>query len=756
MADDQNIEEGSAEPQAGAEAPSAEPAAASETPVPLAESPALQWLGFVFIALAAVGVFSYGAETPSPGILALGLLGWGVVDLIGQGKGLGNWGGSGTAGSKLLNLARAIFLLGMGALLMLQAFGVMNVFGSNTLLIAGASFLAGYLLGAYALELATQSRDSFTHALLLGAFGVEFLSFFCFAVIFSVPWAAVFGAASLAMAGWAIYRGVLKSAPSLAPNVALVTLLLAMPFGYFLVREVINKELQPVHQATIFDPRFRELKGGVSREASDLAWSPGHTQPGQPGDIPYSDKIAFMDRRAGRDYLTVYASHDEGGALTERPMAPVHGRQWWSPDSDLLAVSEVSEASKKRVLLALQLDSAVFEKGGERLFHFKSMTISAQNVVPQDTHGQIFSPDGKNLYYASPQSKPKSGNTQLWAGRLADKKTQALTEPPFKTYPAASPDSTKVAFVGFRENVRYIEIGDGQEGKNPRLFNYKVESRLFPAWNSAQTQVLFTNPELSFLKIMSANNKADASEFSRDLLHSRLWKTEKGEFFTLEKKETGDLWQVYTMNPGGGGHKLVYESNASEILPPMWSADSKRIAFIERIDKRYSIYTVGRDGEWPRRVFVTQDPIRDLGWCPDSQRLAWFCDRHEGRRQELWVADKKSLNPEMDYESDGELKSLSWSPEGEHIAFEEKWAFKIGGLRLVRPDLYSTQVVDVTQHRVRSLTAGGLFARMPSFSPRGIGLAFLVERRSFAGVPGNWSLLPAPRRPATLAVAKLF
>src|SRR6185436_20185693 len=109
--------------------------------------------------------------------------------------------------------------------------------------------------------------------------------------------------------------------------------------------------------------------------ASDLAWAPGNLQKGQLGDIPYSDKIAFMDKRGGKDYLTVFASRDDGSAVTERPMASEHGRHWWSPDSSLLAITERDPQNGKRILLGLEFDPAVFESGGERLFHFRPMTI---------------------------------------------------------------------------------------------------------------------------------------------------------------------------------------------------------------------------------------------------------------------------------------------------------------------------------------------------------------------------------------------
>jgi Tol biopolymer transport system component len=768
MADEQNLEEGGpeagAEDQAPHEPETVEPAAAGAesvatgAPAPLKERGSrMGWISFLFVALAAVGVFSYGASSPSPGVLGLGLLGWGILDLFGQARGgqLKHWQGP-QAGNNLLNLVRALFLLGLGSLLMLQALGVMDVFGSNTLLVACVSFLAGYLLGAYALQLSTQSGESFAHALLMGGFSLQFFSFFCFSVIFSVSWAALFGLLSLSMAAWAIFRGVLKGGPSLAPHVALVTLLLSIPFGVFLVQEVVEKDLQPVYQDSIFTPRFHELKANLSRQATDLAWSPGNTQPSHDVDIPYSDKIAFVDDRSGKKFLTVYAQNEAGGAVTEKPLDAGFGRPWWSPNSDTLAMTEVDPVTRKRVLTALKLDNDIFESGGERLFHFSPMTVSTNNVFAQDTHGQIFSPDGSSLYFAAPESKPRAGLAGIWTADMASQKAHSLTGPPYKTFPAAAPDASKLLFVGYKESVRSIQIGDGKSGEHPRYFNYLMERQLFPASNAEQTQVLYIDGA-GALKIMSANNKSDAVSFGWSELRSRLWKTESGSYFTLDKNETGDLWQIWTMRPSGGrGGQMIYETGANEVSPPMWSSDSKRIAFIERSDSRYNVVTVGRDGSWPRRVFSSSDPIRDLSWSPDATRLAWFSDRHEGARQELWIAEKESLNPEMVYGSGGALGCLSWSPAGQHIAFEEKWAFKLAGFRLVRPDLYDTKILDIKNRLARSLTAGGLFARQAVFSPRGAMLAFLTEPPTFPLLPGNWSLLPAPRRPAALAVAQLY
>jgi hypothetical protein len=750
MADEQTpvAPEAEAAAEAVPDAAAAQPEAAA-LKRPFGEKTSLAWFSLGFVLLAAAGVLSYAAGSPKPWLLATGLLGWGLLDLAGQAKHLKAWQGA-QAASNLLGLSRPAFLMGLGAVLVLQAFGAGKAIGGGTLIIIGVTYLLGYLGGSYALQFMTKAGDSFSHALLLSSFGLGFLALFFFAIQFSLAWACLLGGLSLLMAGWAIYRGVLDSAPSLTPSVAAVTMLLALPLCLFLVREVFQKDVQPVHQGTIFEPRFRALLGGLSREARDLAWAPGHTQPGQPGDIPFSDKLAFIDAQGGRDRVTVYASHEEGGAVTERPLSPGHGRPWWAPGASEVVVTDMGK--KKRSLIALELGSEVFEAGHERLFHFKDVTISAMGVMSQDAHSQVFSPDGKMLYFAAPEAPPQEGATRLWSARLAGHLAQPIPGKAYRAYPAASPDSSKLLYVGYKPNVKYIEIGEGEGGKNPRLFNPKIETDLFPAWSAAQTHVLYKD-KADVLQLMSANNKADAAPFSGARLNSRVWKSEAGKVFTLDRRETGSLWRLYTMNPKGGGDSLIFETSG-EIMPPMWSADSQRIAFVEKDGRRYSVITVGRDGSWPRRVFVSVDKISQLCWSPDAARLAWVVARAEG--EEVWIAEKGSLNPERAYEGGEAIASLSWSPGGEHLAFEEKWAFGALGLRLVKPDLYSVLVVDVKDFHARSLTAGGKLARQPAFSPQGVMLAFITEGSSFAHFPGNWSPLSAPKRPATLAVAQLY
>ncbi len=61
---------------------------------------------------------------------------------------------------------------------------------------------------------------------------------------------------------------------------------------------------------------------------------------------------------------------------------------------------------------------------------------------------------------------------------------------------------------------------------------------------------------------------------------------------------------------------------------------------------------------------MTGDKVRSLSWSPDSARVAWFADRHQGKDQELWIVEKDSSNPELAYAGRGPWTALAGRPRG--------------------------------------------------------------------------------------------
>ena len=209
------------------------------------------------------------------------------------------------------------------------------------------------------------------------------------------------------------------------------------------------------------------------------------------------------------------------------------------------------------------------------------------------------------------------------------------------------------------------------------------------------------------------------------------------------------------MSPNGSADKIILEISAERVYPPRWSPDSKRIAFTVRQGNEHALYSLERDGSWPRRFFVTKDKIQSMLWSPDSLRLAFIVKRtgeedHElNSGEELWTVRSDALDPKRVYAARGVMDALNWAPNSQYLSFEEKRAWYFLGLRLVQPDLYDVMTVDLSDARTRPLTRYGLQARQPAFSPQGVALAYFTDQRPW--YPGLFG-----QRKLALVVSQLY
>ena len=69
---------------------------------------------------------------------------------------------------------------------------------------------------------------------------------------------------------------------------------------------------------------------------------------------------------------------------------------------------------------------------------------------------------------------------------------------------------------------------------------------------------------------------------------------------------------------------------------PVWSADSKTIAFLRRKDKNLQIWAVPVDGGEPRQLTqLPEGAITEFDWAPDGKRMVLaFRPRHEAWTQD--------------------------------------------------------------------------------------------------------------------------
>jgi hypothetical protein len=765
MADEQEQSPAEAGAEEQAAPPSAGPAPAETTaaqPGQARWSGALLLLALVAVASTLFGIYQQTQKEPRFLALGAGLTLWGILDLVAQRRGLIVWRGARAVVGNAVNLVRGFALLSMGVWLCLVSRGSVAMTSTAAVTNIAALFLVSYLAVALGLEIFVKGVKLTGQVFLLAALALQLISYMYFSLPFTYGWAAIFAALAFGAGAWAIFGGAMTDNPALSRAVLMATLALGLPFISFTLQQMFLTEEQPVYNPTLADRRMRLVLGGLGEHAAQVMWAPVNTHLGQPGDIRFSDKMAFTDQRKGAPGLGLFVQKEEKpeGELTWVPTGEEAQLTAFSEDGRSLAYTDSKAKGAAPHLAVLRPTGIVASpwaeeaKGKEEGSEKKDASYGvkrpyAGSVEPGPSHGQVWRNLGKQLYFATPAGAPRTPGSAVKLADLGAEKVSTIRTG--RGMPAISADGSALLSVGFVPNSHYLEIADGAGGeRNPRTFKWQREKRYFPAWNAAQTRVIFLKDgKLHTMK----SNGTDQRDFSSAAVDSRLWYSDKTVPFTLQWQETGDHWKIYKSDPMGRHDSLIYQVKAKSISPPQWSPDGTRIAFIEDNDDQSTVMTVGPDGKWLRRFFISPDKLRELKWSPDSQKLAWLVDRMADgnvEAEEVWTAVLSGLEPLKVYDTRGaRLDGLSWAPQGKHLAFEETRDWRFLGLRLIRPDLHTVMMVDLVDNHPRAMTRYGLMSRNAVFSPQGVAIAYFTDN-------SPWSPGPRRQRDSALVLSQLY
>ncbi len=110
---------------------------------------------------------------------------------------------------------------------------------------------------------------------------------------------------------------------------------------------------------------------------------------------------------------------------------------------------------------------------------------------------------------------------------------------------------------------------------------------------------------------------------------------------------------------------LVYEALTGE-----QGVFSTRLAFVSvtgsSIDKRYALQVADADGENPRVILKSKQPILSPSWSPDGSRLAYVS--FENRHPEIFVQEMRTGQRQSVAAFKGINSAPSWSPDGSRLA----------------------------------------------------------------------------------------
>lgn len=132
-----------------------------------------------------------------------------------------------------------------------------------------------------------------------------------------------------------------------------------------------------------------------------------------------------------------------------------------------------------------------------------------------------------------------------------------------------------------------------------------------------------------------------------------------------------DQTAVYVVNDDGSNRERLFP-----VIPyghglPAWAPDGERIAYYAFPDDNTEVLTVAEDGSGVRNEFPGPSGVlRPLAWDPDGSRFALGSVNHDCPLLHLLPLDATNEEPlEVECPSVTVVLSLSWSPDGERIAF---------------------------------------------------------------------------------------
>ena len=135
-------------------------------------------------------------------------------------------------------------------------------------------------------------------------------------------------------------------------------------------------------------------------------------------------------------------------------------------------------------------------------------------------------------------------------------------------------------------------------------------------------------------------------------------------------------WAAYVTIPEGtlwrsradGTERLQLTSASEQAALPVWSPDSKQIAYVSmRPGQSWKLYLVAADGGTAQEVLTESGSQIDANWSADGSRLMFGDFSHDSGGLSIRIFDLKTHTMEKVPGSDG-LFSPRWSPNGRYIA----------------------------------------------------------------------------------------
>jgi len=251
---------------------------------------------------------------------------------------------------------------------------------------------------------------------------------------------------------------------------------------------------------------------------------------------------------------------------------------------------------------------------------------------------------GTRIYFVS----DRTGHKEIWSMNYdgTDQK-QFTSYRSITTFPAVSPDGTKIAFTTYpvlpsSRNAAASQFGKQTENLGqPQIYVHSLESG---------RKLVYYNQQAS----MNA-----ASDFLPDSRHLLIYSTANGGFS-----------QIYETDLDGGDLKRITHSGSLEVEPKVNPKTGMDLVFVSGRGGTPQIYRMSIDGTDVSRLTTGEGDAVNPSWNPDGQHIAFAWTRgFEPGNFNIFIMDVASRDVVQLTHGAGRNENPSWAPDGIHLVF---------------------------------------------------------------------------------------
>jgi hypothetical protein len=275
--------------------------------------------------------------------------------------------------------------------------------------------------------------------------------------------------------------------------------------------------------------------------------------------------------------------------------------------------------------------------GSHRRFIY-ALIAAVMLLVPASAQAAFPGENGKIVFFRGPTGT-KQG---IWTMNADGTNVTRITTSGDDTFPAWSPDGTKITFASPRDTCGDPCIDQiytmNADGTNPTRITIDGRNDTSPAWSPDGTKIVFWSGYLATINTDGTNETPLPDTQIQDDFPA--WSPD-GTKIAFQSFRDGS-GEIYVTNADGTNPTDLTNAPGNDGYPS-WSPDGKKIAFASDRDGYVAVYTMNADGTNQTRL--TNGPTANGGdpaWSPDGTKIAF--DSSRDGNGEIYVMNADGTN----------------------------------------------------------------------------------------------------------------